>query len=194
MSKEIYKLKRTYADIYINEQIKICSKLFNCQVTDFRQSTQLEDYNGVDLFQGHIRISLRIRNRPQKDLTIRLTKDINGQNELTKLTGGNMDYMLLNKADEVNEGKISDFFLFDCEKLKDKAMELFPDIQTQIYSGSDYKFQAINIDDLFDKSQGSVITKGFTRTVEIENEDGSISHKYMKAYDMYAPDDFYKYK
>ena len=78
-----YISRRTEADKYINEQIKICSKMFQCKPEDFRLPTLEEDFNGVDLWLGNKGIALRVRNRKLDDFTLRLFLNNNGDNELT---------------------------------------------------------------------------------------------------------------
>lgn len=189
-----YVTRRLEADRYLNEQIKICAKVFQCKPSDFRLPTLEEDFNGVDLWIGNKGIALRVRNRKLDDFTLRLFNNSNGENELTKLKGGNMDYILQCQADKIHDGKISDWFLFNGSKLKDVATDNFRDIKTHHLSGDNYDFLAINIDDLFDKVQGSIIAKGFTREIEIENENGTVERKYIRQCDWYEPKEEHCYQ
>lgn len=185
MNNYIYRRKQS--DKYLSEQIKICSKIFQCQPSDFRLPTIQEDFNGVDLWIKNKGIALRIRNRKLEDLTLRLVKNNNNENELTKLKGGNMDYILQCQTDTKNENKISDWFLFDGQRLKAVARDNFQNIKTTEIEGDTSHFLAINIDDLFDKAQDSIVAKGFTREIEVENEHGVIEKRYERIYDWFKP-------
>ncbi len=162
--------RKQKADKYLAEQIRICSRIFQCAPEDFRLPTQAEDFNGVDLFYGKIRIALRVRHRQLKDLTLRLSKDKNGISELEKIMNQNMDYILQCESDKLRPEKINTWDLFDVQ-------ELLPALDSELVSkqefnlSSDKHFVCYSIDDLSKYFPRSFLARGVTIEEEILNDD-----------------------
>lgn len=179
--------RKDKSDKYLPEQIRILAKIFQCKPEDFRISSLEEDYQGIDLWYGTLRISLRTRNRPIDDLTVRLSKDIFGNNELSKLKGKNMDYILEAEIDKHHEGKLSSWRLYDIEEMDEHIQNDFKRINHQELQGDNYHFLAIDADDLQKKCPTAIRAIGWTDA--IETMDGH--YQPIRRIDYRNPRDFY---
>ena len=134
-----YGIRRTYANRYIDTQLRVLCNIFKCGKDDLRLSTPEEDFKGVDVyFQNTIGIALRVRGiKYERDICIRLLNGLDGQNEMTKIIGGNVDYLLncVEKKDE--PGKLSRYWFFDAHLLGEAARQKFPGIETDEKAGVD---------------------------------------------------------
>lgn len=185
--------RKRKSDKYLPEQIKICSRIFQCKSSDFRLSTLDEDYNGIDLWYQDISIALRIRHRKLEDLTIRLSKDINGTSELEKIKMRNMDYILQCESDKLNPDKISKWDLFDVQEL---APALDSDLITkqEFNLASDKHFICYSIDDLCEHFPKAFIARGLTLEKETMHDDGSVTLERKRVSAFSDPRDFYASK
>lgn len=185
--------RKKKSDRYLPEQIKICSRIFQCEPSDLRLSTVNEDYKGIDLWYENISIALRIRHRELKDLTIRMTKDINGITELEKIKMENMDYILQCESDKLRQDKISTWDLID-------AQELVPALDSDLIKkqefdiADDKHFICYSIEDLCEHFPRAFIARGVTIESETLHDDGSITIDKKRVSAFSEPRDFYSHK